>query len=304
MPSGAVTALGYPDTSLARFSDADVLNRVIYRPALTSDLTFMKTNGYFSPLLMNTRFGGRYNKKECKQFKKNPKLNPRTGKRLKKNTKVYRKLTKDCKRPVKQRVTQNVCKKFIESANNGTFINPRTGKKININSPIYKLLVDKCKRYSTNNISNKINSNTQTESMNYNNVPSFFIGNKPSVPNDEFEFYNGVQPSIPPSVQRKLNIPIPSKGTTRKKTTGNLEPKINGEINGINYIVIPNESISFGGKTFKIQDNALINNTEYGKITNIGKSMILLTRTSTPQPDSSRTKQRRLYHPSFVLLNS
>jgi len=302
MPSGAVTALGYPDAGLARITnDPDILNRVIYRPALTSDLTFMKTNGYFSPLLMNTGFGGRYNKRDCKQFKKNPRLNPKTGKRLKKNTKVYRKLTKECKRPVKSKITQNVCKKFIESGNNGTSINPRTGKKININSPIYKLLVDKCKRYSMNILSNRINSNTQTESMNYNNVPSFFIGNKPSVPSEEFDFYNVVPPSIPPSVQRKQTLPI--QGTTRKKTTDNLEPTVTGEINGINYIVVPNESISFGGKTFKIQDNALINNTEYGRITNIGKSMILLTRTSTPPPDL-KVKQRRMYHPAFVLLNS
>lgn len=295
MPSGAVTALGYPDTSLASFSDADVLNRVIYRPALTSDFNFMKSNGYFSPLLVNKNgFGSRYNKGDCKLFKKNPRVNPRTGKRLKQNSTVYRKITNDCKRSVKPKITQNVCKRFIENQNNGIIINPRTGKKITIDGPIYKMLVDKCKRYSMIPTNNKV-------VIQPNNVPSFFIGNKPPPPSEEFDFYNE---NI--FVQPRTNTPVVGvpEVIVRNKNKVNLEPGVNGEINGINYTVVPNQSISFGGKIFKLQQKALINNTEYGTITNIGKSMILLTRNPGEVVQGTKNKQRRMYHPAFVLLNS
>jgi hypothetical protein len=187
-------------------------------------------------------------------------------------------------------------------------INPLTGRTIKENGPLYNKFIDKCRKYSKKSMNTSTSSETQTEQFS-NNVPSFFIGNRPEIPLDQFDFYeqsrsnkennennsNSVIPRINSNSSKSINGNL-------KNITNNLHNVISSEFNGIEISVVPQASIQFGNgnniKTFKVSDYAIISNTgDKGRITNIGPKYILLDR-------GNGLKQRRMKHTEFVILNS
>jgi len=307
MASGVVTSMGYPLEILGGITNK---NKYYYnQEALTSPYPYFVDNRFVSPI--DKKYLMEYGKSrkncknlsisECREFHRNPKVNPRTYKKINSRSTTYNNIVRECGTPKKKRITKANCVKFIES---GMKINPSTGRSIAPNGPLYRKYIDKCKYYS-NNVLNTSTSETQTEQFS-NNVPSFFIGNKPEIPEDRFDFYvktnNNTDNQSESSYRGSQGNNTIRSNQNTQSVQNNNQTVLTSEFNGIEISVVPQTSIQFDNgnniKTFKVFDYAMISNTgDKGRITNIGPKFILLDR-------GNGLKQRRLKHTDFVLLNS
>lgn len=298
----------------------------------------------------SNNIGSNNNKLKCVSFLKNRNVNPYTGRPIKKNGSTYNRLVDKCKRKgtgskqrasllkvkstrirtstsTKKKITKNMCMKFLES--NKT-INPITNRKIIKDGPVYNLFMKKCmKHYEKEKQTNlsvkqpekqtslsikRPEKQTSEISTQYehvkNDVSPIFIGKKPQVPIDVFDFFikedevkknNNNQTTK----QEYPEIKYPPQKTYNKTTEGSNKPypeyiqppPVKNESNGVEYEHQDRQFISFNGKKFVVGSKAVVNsNNEYAYITNIGPKQILLRK-------DLNSKEKRLSHPIFIDLN-